>query len=239
VRPEVSPHGLVDFELCPWRFCLKSAALLPGGFGGRLEGDGVAGLRGQVVHRVLELGVRDEAEVEEVLLAEAAGWEGNSLARLREEVWRNLRHVWESKEYAAWIAGEHYRELGFEVVLEEAVLRGQIDLLVRDKAGWLVVDYKTTEYPQEGKEGYILQLGCYCLAASRILQEKVTRACLFFSHFPQIEYFSFTEPEERGLLAKINHMADCLRRYHFPRRPGAHCAACWVGLSTGCTVPRE
>jgi ATP-dependent exoDNAse (exonuclease V) beta subunit len=82
-------------------------------------------------------------------------------------------------------ARPHWREVYVGVPYGEGVLEGYVDLLYRDDAGLVVVDYKTdawgTEPELEAKvERYGVQLRAYADAVAEATGEPVVEALLLF-----------------------------------------------------------
>ncbi len=69
---------------------------------------------------------------------------------------------------------------------KSAVIRGVIDLVFKDSAGWTIVDYKSDRAPESRLdymvEIYAPQLKGYCESWTAITGEKVSEAGLYFTH---------------------------------------------------------
>lgn len=82
---------------------------------------------------------------------------------------------------------QHHVEFPFLLNVDGFRIQGYIDLLLRTRIGWAVIDYKTGK-PGNGEE-YALQLAVYTMAAESITGEKV-KAYLYFtenSEFVEID----------------------------------------------------
>jgi len=88
---------------------------------------------------------------------------------------------------------QNYVEFPFLIQLEGFRIQGYIDLLVHNRDGWAVIDYKTGKPGNEGK--YDLQMALYKMAAESITGEKVkiyvyfTETNEFIELNPDIEQF--------------------------------------------------
>ena len=63
-----------------------------------------------------------------------------------------------------------------EAATPQALLTGQIDLLMKDESGWRLFDYKTGRFPAKISDAellapYALQLGLYAIAAEKYLNQ--------------------------------------------------------------------
>jgi ATP-dependent helicase/nuclease subunit A len=79
--------------------------------------------------------------------------------------------------------GEHHRELFVAADVDGRVVEGYVDLLVRGPAGYVIVDYKTDQWPDDDTRAvrigrYRRQLAAYAVALERILGERVVRGVL-------------------------------------------------------------
>jgi len=121
--------------------------------------------RGSAVHRVMELCDLDDPAMLPTLAALAAreaGWPdvADEAAALAGACWRS------APVRAAATSPEVYREVPVGVVVGDAVVSGAIDLLYRDGAQWVVVDYKTDVGvgPDDLRARYAPQGAAYVLA---------------------------------------------------------------------------
>jgi ATP-dependent helicase/nuclease subunit A len=95
-------------------------------------------------------------------------------------------------------AGDVMREIPFALALNDAgaegldrtMLRGRIDLLLRDGENWIVVDYKTDavrgQQVQAAAERYRPQVDLYRQAIERLVHGQVSGVYLVFLHPRQI-----------------------------------------------------
>lgn len=133
--------------------------------------------RGVAVHKLLELTPLAEVgkpDLRETLsqLAKTHGVEAN------EKVFAAVEGFWKTPfGHSAASQGDAkvHRELPFMLRLDDGEgfalhLKGQVDLLLETPIGTVeVVDYKTSKRPESGLSSYQFQLGCYALAASKLV----------------------------------------------------------------------
>ncbi len=155
---------------------------------------------GSVIHMLLQAAM-DDPKADVVRLARAAleehdldpGLAGEAVetvsAVMKSEIWRR-----------ASAAPARLTEVPFQVFLRPGekpaerlplILRGVIDLAFREKAGWIIVDYKTDD--REGRpvdhlvEKYAPQVKLYADEWSRLTGEPVSAAFLLFVHTGRLE----------------------------------------------------
>jgi ATP-dependent exoDNAse (exonuclease V) beta subunit len=120
-----------------------------------------------------------------------------------------------------------HRELPFVLKLEDSegfalMLRGQIDLLLEGADGSAqVVDYKTSKEPPDGLKPYAFQLGCYALAAAKLVRSdvKVLTGISFLMEADPSPRFVTAEP---GLEAQLAAQAKALVRAQLDGRWSGH-----------------
>ncbi len=165
----ISPRALDDFARCPRQFFLRHEAAIP-------ETSGWAGGTGSIdagsaAHAVLEnlarglSGTNIERELSRLVGAYAG--EASLDESRRAEIVRDLARYVRS-DLARASTTEIGREIPFFMRFEDDGLlmfvRGQIDLVVKERGQIIVRDYK---YARPGAEdAYALQLGCYVLAVA-------------------------------------------------------------------------
>ena len=114
--------------------------------------------------------------------------------------------------------------------MESLVLRGQIDLWFEDRAGTVLVDYKTDRVDAAGAparaEKYGQQLRLYALALERLDGRAPREAYIYFLR-PNVavpvdlrpSLFNAPEPLVRAFREAQEHS-------HFPLNEGEHCRFC-------------
>ncbi|MDP9260019.1 MAG: UvrD-helicase domain-containing protein, partial [Actinomycetota bacterium] len=184
---------------------------------------------GEAVHRAVatgleraraELGPEDRALVEGLV----AAWERSSLsARMR-------------------AAGTIAHELPFAFCEDDVVLRGSLDICVRDADGALLVaDLKTTALGQREPEAaveseYALQRAIYALAALRSGAPAAEIAFCFLECPEETVTRRYEQADADWLAAEVRAAIARLRASSFIARAGAHCATC-PALDRLCPAP--
>ena len=122
------------------------------------------------------------------------------------------------------------QEFDFMFAIGEIVVRGQIDLWFEDRAGQIIVDYKTDDIAsheaETRAEGYRLQLRYYALAVEKLTGALPAEAWL---HFLRPDVAVRVELKSRDLDAArvlVDELAAAQRENRFPLREGAHCTRC-------------
>ena len=188
---------------------------------GALLGDAVHHAAAVGVERACaELGADDRAVVTELV----AAWERSSLsARMR-------------------AAGTVAHELPFAFCEDDVVLRGSLDICVRDTEGALLVaDLKTTVLGQREPEAvvesaYGLQRAIYALAALRTGAPATEIAFCFLERPEATVNRRYTQTDAEWLAAEVRAAIGRLRSSSFTARAGAHCATC-PALDRLCPAP--
>ncbi|HSS56881.1 MAG TPA: UvrD-helicase domain-containing protein [Solirubrobacteraceae bacterium] len=186
-------------------------------------------LLGDAVHRAVAVGVDracgdldagDRATVEGLV----AAWERSSLsARMR-------------------AAGPIAHELPFAFSEQGVVLRGSLDMCVRDAAGALLVaDIKTTALGAREPEAvaetdYALQRAIYALAALRTGAPEAEVAFCFLERPEDDVVRRYTQSDAGWLAGEVAAAIGRLRSSRFAARAGAHCASC-PALDRICPAP--
>jgi ATP-dependent exoDNAse (exonuclease V) beta subunit len=121
-------------------------------------------------------------------------------------------------------------EFDFMLAIDEMVVRGQIDLWFEDRAGQVIVDYKTddvgTGEVQARAAAYDLQLRYYALAVEKITGSLPAEAWLHFLRpdvAVQVRLNGAGFDATRDLVAE---MASAQRSLRFPLKEGSHCTRC-------------
>ena len=186
-------------------------------------------LLGDALHRAVALGGErasadlapgDRAVVERLL----AAWEGSSLAaRMR-------------------AAGAVAHELPFAFCEDDVVLRGSLDICVREgDGGLLVADLKTTALAGREPEAvveseYALQRTIYALAALRTGAPWAEIAFCFLERPEQPVIRRYATADCEALAEELRAAIGRLRSSHFAARAGAYCANC-PALDRLCPAP--
>lgn len=156
---------------------------------------------GRAVHEIIERLVRDETYYGNCrdYILDRYGFKDPEYIRKADELIKEFR---ESELYARIRNAEMkltevpfavrleaddpvYRELGIEETLP-VMLQGKIDLAVREKDGWAVIDYKTNYFETDEElnllvRHYTKQIRLYCRILERIIREKVVIGELYFT----------------------------------------------------------
>ncbi|MDP2311425.1 MAG: UvrD-helicase domain-containing protein [Pseudomonadota bacterium] len=191
-RVEVSPSSLALFASDPdaWfqRHVLRIPELALGRATARAEGVVIAGVRGEVLHSLLEDNLLDDDTVARArweAMAHGEGLDTEAVARGWPTVEDQLRVLRTSPDVAAVLAAHGFAELKVRMVRGAVTLDGRVDRLCRDPVdgAWMVIDYKSVRASAEGAEvlaEHRDQLLAYSVAASRVLEanngERVARA---------------------------------------------------------------
>jgi RecB family exonuclease len=184
---------------------------------------------GDVLHRAIAIGMEgacaelepdDRARVASLV----AAWERSSLsARMRD-------------------AGSVAHEVPFAFCEDDVVLRGSLDICVRDADGALLVaDLKTTALGQREPEAaveseYALQRAIYALAALRAGAPAAEIAFCFLERPEETVSRRYLQADADWLAAEVRAAIGRLRSSTFSARAGAHCATC-PALDRLCPAP--
>jgi len=122
------------------------------------------------------------------------------------------------------------REFDFLMVLEDVVLRGQIDLWFEDSDGSVIVDYKTDDVTSaeaaDRVKYYKLQLQLYAIAIERLTKRRPERALLYFLR-PNIAIaVSIGEPALAAAAQILREFRLAQDQMDFPLHEGEHCIRC-------------
>jgi hypothetical protein len=158
------------------------------------------------------------------VVALVAAWEGSPLAaRMRE-------------------TGTVMHELPFAFCEDDVVLRGSLDICVRDAAGGLLVaDLKTTALAGREPEAiveseYALQRSIYALAALRSGAAAAEIAFCFLGRPDAPVSRLYTQEDAEPLAAGVRAAIGRLRASAFGARAGDHCSSC-PALDRLCPAP--
>ena len=152
-------------------------------------------------------------------------------ARDREAARRQERTFRDSALGREAASGEAMREFPFAMARHGAVLRGQIDLVLRGRDGSLtIVDYKTSRIDASGVEekaaDYELQLRIYALAVRDIFGRAPGRACLHFLHPDVVREVDVSAAALEEAEKSISSFFEAHRTETYPQRPERHCFSC-------------
>jgi ATP-dependent exoDNAse (exonuclease V) beta subunit len=186
-------------------------------------------LLGDALHRAVAVGVAEACEDLEpddraAVVALVAAWEGSPLAaRMRD-------------------TGTVMHELPFAFCEDDVVLRGSLDICVRDAAGGLLVaDLKTTALAGREPEAiveseYALQRSIYALAALRSGAAAAEIAFCFLGRPDAPVSRLYTQEDAEPLAAGVRAAIGRLRASAFGARAGDHCSSC-PALDRLCPAP--
>jgi ATP-dependent helicase/nuclease subunit A len=233
VEIEVSPSGLDVYEACPARWYRRYRLQVPetGDVEAPERAALLAGLRGQVVHSLLEDDRPEDEELARVRFeAQALGIGatedevGAGLATLREHLETAAQDPW----LAAVLAAPGFSEVPFRIASRasatgvQVVLKGQIDRLWFDAAAdtWVVLDYKSeiVRGPIEAAAArHERQLFAYAEAAERVLrghgQRGVDRGELYFTDRGAVVAFGpWDAADRRRFEARLHDLGETANR---------------------------
>lgn len=242
---------ILQHHLCPRRYHLRYGLGAPGAanFGGiprREEGEAApasgeappggegeftelkddevpAEALGNVVHQILA-----EAPGSPRILALLATLEN---AGARREAERQVRTFKESRLGKEAAGAEMMKEHPFAFGRGGAILRGQIDLIVRHANGALwMVDYKTSRIGagevQARAADYELQLRIYALAVREVFGRLPAAAFLHFLHPDVIREVDLSPGPLEAAEEAIRAFFAAHRAGEYPQRPAPHCTSC-------------
>ena len=155
------------------------------------RGDGLAALRGLLVHRALEVSGGAPGSLDDAALADLAREQSeraldDATARaLAGEVREMLDRFTRSPVAAALASAdvERWFELPFAWDWDGVPVHGSIDLVYRDASGWHVIDFKSDRLngtsAQEAASHYAVQIGLYQRAIEAAVGAPVSAGLLF------------------------------------------------------------
>jgi hypothetical protein len=122
------------------------------------------------------------------------------------------------------------REFDFLLVLEDVVLRGQIDLWFEGPGAAVIVDYKTDDVTAEDAAAraryYGLQLQLYSIAIERLTGKRPERAITYFLRADMAVPVDVGDPALSAATQIVNDFRVAQDRMEFPLREGEHCVRC-------------
>jgi ATP-dependent exoDNAse (exonuclease V) beta subunit len=117
------------------------------------------------------------------------------------------------------------REFDFQLVIEDIVLRGQIDLWFEEAGELVVVDYKT-DRDESGMSSYTLQLRLYAAALELYAGRPARRAVLFYLRSGNVHEVSLTARDVDTARAKVRSFRVAQDSLEFPMKVGEQCRHC-------------
>lgn len=209
VPEEVSYTALALFEACPYRF-FSERMLKVGSLSLRQEGDPLG--FGSALHAALELIARgapvDPGRLR--ALAEAGRLGLDAVGRLERAV-----DAVRSSDLARLIA-RGTAEVPFALTVGKGVVRGSMDLVVRDGAKATVLDYKTGRTWDAEGGSYASQAETYALA---LLESGCDEVVVRFVHVEagcEEASFTFTPADSRRVRARIEDAFSAMEGGTFP-----------------------
>ena len=122
------------------------------------------------------------------------------------------------------------REFDFMFAIDDVVVRGQIDLWFEDRAGHVIVDYKTDDVaPHETatrSAAYELQLQFYALAIEKLTGALPSEAWLYFLRPDVTVRVDATPVSLTAARRLVTDIASAQRTRDFPLNEGPHCVRC-------------
>jgi ATP-dependent exoDNAse (exonuclease V) beta subunit len=116
------------------------------------------------------------------------------------------------------------QEFDFVLVVEDIVLRGQIDLWYEQDGELVVVDYKTDR--EETPENHAFQMRIYALALERYLGRLPDRAVLFYLRSGRAIEVSVTLNDLKSAKMTVKRFLNDHNSMHFSLQEGDHCRRC-------------
>lgn len=187
------PPLLARPPVIPLRASTPVTALRPpeGGPHYHERGDGLASLRGLLVHRALEVSGGTPDSLDDGALADLAHEQSEraldeAAARALAAEVREMLDRFTGSPVAAALAApgiERWFELPFAWDWEGVPIHGSIDLVYRDASGWHVIDFKSDRLngnsAQETASRYAVQIGLYQRAIEAAVGEAASVGLLF------------------------------------------------------------
>jgi ATP-dependent helicase/nuclease subunit A len=238
---------IVQHHLCPRRYHLRYRLSAPQGSRKRgtsrevaIEdaeevGTLVEGPQGEIVLRDDEVPAEILGDRVHRILAEDGSSLEDLLAPLgpaeRSEARRQVETFRRSELGRRAASGEALREVPFAMARSGSMLRGQIDLVLRESDGAItLVDYKTSRIKraevEEKAADYSLQLRLYALAAADLFARPPARAVLHFLHPDVVHEVSLAVEDLQESERAIAAFFAAHREADYPQHPARHCFAC-------------
>jgi len=146
-----------------------------------VEGTGEGAEWGRLVHRALEAWGRGKLES----LSELTKIWITELGRDKDDIKRLIKTVdtFSKTDLGKRIEAskEKYFEMPFAIQEDNTVVYGVIDVIFKEKDGWVIVDYKTDDFESDPKrkEIYVAQLAKYGECWEKMTQEKTVEKILY------------------------------------------------------------
>jgi ATP-dependent helicase/nuclease subunit A len=137
---------------------------------------------GGIVHHVIELAGKQDEKFAMALANRLAKERG--AAKLLPQIQALIKEFWKSEIKQKIDAGESWQELPFLAEVQGKLYRGQIDLILREKDGLHILDFKTDNITQDQgdkrAEKYRGQMKIYAEVAARLKKQKVSETSILF-----------------------------------------------------------
>jgi ATP-dependent helicase/nuclease subunit A len=121
-------------------------------------------------------------------------------------------------------------ELDFMFTIDEMVVRGQIDLWMEERAGHVIVDYKTDDIAAHEvdarSKSYQLQLRFYAMAIEKLTGAMPSEAWLHFLRPDVAVRIDLTSADLAAARNLVADLASAQRTHWFPLNEGPHCTRC-------------
>ena len=155
------------------------------------RGDGLAALRGLIVHRALEVsggapGSRDDAALADLAREQSERALDDATAQALAAEVREMLDLYANSSVADALASadvERWFELPFAWDWDGVPVHGSIDLVYRDAGGWHVIDFKSDRLDgtsaQEAASHYAVQIGLYQRALEAAVGAPASAGLLF------------------------------------------------------------
>lgn len=215
---ELAASSLDAFAACPARWYRRHVLGVPESPRPVVDrATALAGVRGRVLHGLLEDRVTDPAVVARRTRSAARG-DGFSAAEAEAAtalVVAHLRAVRASPAARAALDAPGHDELGFRVVRGDLAVRGRIDRLYRDGDGHVVLDHKSEAVLADPEAQlaarHLGQLHAYAWAADTLLRGRgapgVTRVEVLFTATGAVAGSPWTAEAARAVEARLDEVA--------------------------------
>jgi len=180
----LSASGLRQHRICPARWGLSQSLPAVARFQNKAESTGeAAALRGTVLHALLERKVLCAKKGAQAWKAATAGsgWPRAIVDQQGDRLTQDLERMARDPSLGKMLNGQSIAEASFQIPFHGLVLKGQIDLLWREKDQWVLTDFKSGRMNSgpESLNQHKAQLTAYAWAASRLLGTPVTRTEIY------------------------------------------------------------
>ncbi len=143
---------------------------------------------------------------------------------------------WVSSFYASSLgkrvmaSSEVMKEVDFIFRLEGLLIKGRIDLILRENGGYSIIDYKSDQVTgtrlEERARQYQLQLLIYALAGAALFGDYPREARLYFLRIGQTWPVPLTSQEIEGARQCIRQFNAAFETRQFPPHPSVQCGFC-------------